>query len=79
MESPRRQNDTDGMRWGRRQMRAHGGAMIVINFFITAAIFHVAAGRGCAKAVHAAIHVAAENKAHAAWAHATTHNNHNNK
>ena len=29
--------------------------------FHTAAIFHVAAGPGCARAVHAAIHVAAEN------------------
>ena len=36
------------------------GDMIVINFFIPA-IFHTAAHRGCARAVHAAIHVAAEN------------------
>ena len=38
--------------------------MITDTFFsypFPPAIFHVAAGRGCARAVHAAIHVAAEN------------------
>ena len=34
----------------------------MVNIFHTSAIFHVAAGRGCAKAFHSAIHVATENK-----------------
>ena len=38
---------------------ANGSAMIAHTILVTSTIIHVAAGRGCATGVHAAIHVAA--------------------